>query len=76
MVEIIIDTDKCGGCGNCVVSCPVNSKNPETASGKPQPKDCTICVIDGVASVVNKDICVACGMCARACPFNAIVVVK
>jgi 4Fe-4S ferredoxin len=76
MVEITINTDKCAGCSICVVNCPINSKNPETASGKPQEEGAAIMVTDGVVTVINKELCIGCGMCMKACPFGAIVIVK
>lgn len=76
MVEIIVDEEKCIGCGNCVVSCPINSKNPETAAGKPQYDNAVSCIIDGVVKFLDKEKCIGCSICVKSCPFGAIKIVK
>lgn len=76
MVEITIEKEKCSGCGVCVVSCPINSKNLETAAGKPQPENSVIFIVNGCCTVLNNSLCIGCGTCMKACPSKAIVIKK
>lgn len=75
-IGIKIFREICHGCGNCVVSCPVNALNsPEVAGGKGplSPEGMVIMVEDGAISIQNIDLCGVCGTCADACPVDAIV---
>ena len=56
--EIIIDTDKCNGCGLCVSVC----------------KDFGLAIEDGVVKVGDNPIfgCIGCGHCMAICPTGAI----
>ena len=56
--EIIIDTDKCNGCGLCVSVC----------------KDFSLAIEDGVVKVGDNPIfgCIGCGHCMAICPTGAI----
>lgn len=76
MIEIIIHEEKCTGCGNCVIVCPVGSKNPETAAGKPQYENAVISIVDGCCRVLDRNICLGCKMCMKSCPSGAIEVIK
>lgn len=76
MAKILINEEKCSGCGNCVVSCVVNSKNPETAAGKPQMENAVIFIIDGKCKILNENLCLGCGMCMKACPGKYISVIR
>ena len=60
--HIEIDTDKCDGCGICVVSCPVNPRYAEEImSGKlpelPLEEHQIFQIIDGKAVLVNINTC-------------------
>ncbi len=73
--ELVIYPELCHGCGNCVVSCPVNAANsPEVAGGKgPSSEDgMVIMVEDGAIAIKNIDLCGLCGTCVDACPVFAI----
>jgi len=75
--EFAIDKDKCMGCGNCVVVCPVDALNYADISGgkgalSVNGESMTRFVSSGAAVVVNKELCNACGTCAANCPVNAI----
>ena len=73
MVELKVDQDKCLGCGNCVVACPVNgSISPETAGGHgPKTEDVIMMVENGVIKLFNEDKGPRCGTCPLVCPTDA-----
>ena len=56
--QVIVDKDKCTGCGECVDVCPVSVY--ELKGGKSDP--------------VNEDECIGCESCVEACPVEAITV--
>ncbi|MFQ6051246.1 MAG: ferredoxin family protein [Candidatus Hydrothermarchaeota archaeon] len=76
IAEMTINEDLCIGCGNCVVTCPVNTKESDDAKyGKGPTEELTITmVINGKASIINPEKCTLCGMCVDACPTEAIFV--
>ena len=58
MYQIIIDLDKCQGCGECVDICPME----------------VLEIQDEKAVVVNPDECAGCMSCVESCPEEAIEV--
>ena len=60
MVQIILDLEKCMGCGSCIEICPANIylMNPKT--NKPR--------------IDNPDNCFGCKACEILCDINAISV--
>jgi len=56
MVEIIIDKDKCEGCGDCVDVCPSEVFE----------------IVDEKSGAVRLDDCIECCACVEACPHGAI----
>ncbi len=53
---IIIDKEKCTGCGICVEECP-----PEVLE-----------IVDNKSQLINPGFCISCGHCAMVCPEMAI----
>lgn len=74
-IGLVVYPELCHGCGNCVVSCPVNSlNNPEVAGGKGPSDDTDMIMIveDGEVTLKNSDLCGKCGTCIEMCPVSAI----
>lgn len=85
---IILEEEKCIGCGNCVVCCPANAAiAPETSGGKGV-KDVTnpdlIFIVEkGVAKICNLEKCrryepprTSCRVCEILCPTKAIEILQ
>ena len=58
MVKIIVDNDKCTGCGTCVDVCPVGVYELDTEAGK--------------TKRVAEEECIECEACVDQCPEQAI----
>ena len=58
MYEILINTGKCNGCGECVDICPSDVYE----------------IQDGKSIVINAEECVGCESCMEVCERNAITV--
>jgi 4Fe-4S ferredoxin len=79
---LIIHEEKCFGCGNCVVACPVNVAADPTgcAVGLGPKSDKVILVVeDGVVKCLNVEECrrfgpqgTLCNACTATCPSKAI----
>jgi NAD-dependent dihydropyrimidine dehydrogenase PreA subunit len=57
---IVIDEDKCTGCGNCVTDCHEGALE----------------IIDGKAKLVREDFCDGLGNCIGSCPTGALKIVE
>jgi 4Fe-4S ferredoxin len=79
---LIIHEDKCFGCGNCVVACPVNVANDPhgTGIGRAPTNDKVILQVeDGIVRASNILECrrfgenrILCNLCIITCPTEAI----
>jgi NAD-dependent dihydropyrimidine dehydrogenase PreA subunit len=58
VVTLQLDTDKCTGCGMCVLVCPHR----------------VLQLRENTAVIADKDACMECGACSRNCPVQAISV--
>lgn len=60
MVNILIDNDKCTGCGSCVDVCPLGVFE----------------IIDEQSVPANLEDCIVCRACETQCPETAIQVIE
>ncbi|TAN41460.1 MAG: 4Fe-4S dicluster domain-containing protein [Nitrospirae bacterium] len=58
VATLMLDREKCTGCGNCTEVCP----------------HAVLSVRDKKASITDLDKCMECGACETNCPFGAITV--
>ena len=79
---LIIHPEKCFGCGNCVVACPVNVAAEPTRCGAglgPESEKVILRVEDGVVKALDLEECrrfgpnkILCNACTATCPSKAI----
>ncbi|HHF09855.1 MAG TPA: 4Fe-4S dicluster domain-containing protein [Methanomicrobia archaeon] len=58
MPKVIVDKEKCTGCGTCAENCPVDVYEIKNEKAVP----------------VNEDACIACRLCESQCPEGAITI--
>jgi ferredoxin len=56
VVTLVLEPDKCVGCGTCAVVCPHG----------------VFALVDSKAAIKNRDACMECGACAANCPTEAV----
>ncbi|MDO5844480.1 MAG: 4Fe-4S dicluster domain-containing protein [Methanocorpusculum sp.] len=71
-----INMERCTGCNNCVVACPVNAL--ELCTIDPATTDKIYQVQNGkaVSLDVKMELCAGCGVCVEACPYSVIRLVS
>ena len=79
---LIVDEEKCVGCANCVVSCPVHAEKDPYGAGMGKGielPDPILRIEDGVVRVINLTLCrrygenrTLCVVCRENCPNDAI----
>lgn len=67
MEKVVIDVDKCKGCGLCVDVCPKHCLAMGDTFNK---TGCRTAVLK------NNDACVSCGFCFQICPDTAIEIYR
>lgn len=70
-----VNTERCTGCGNCVVACPVDALELYTLD--PVTNEKIYVVTDGISVNIdiNSALCAGCGVCVEACPYDVITLV-
>ncbi|MGM5480249.1 MAG: 4Fe-4S dicluster domain-containing protein [Nanobdellota archaeon] len=59
MVEVLVDKEKCIGCGACINTCPQSVFELDD---------------NNKAHPVNKNDCIVCRACENVCPVDAITI--
>lgn len=67
-----VNMERCTGCNNCVVACPVNAL--ELYTSNPASTEKIYKVINGEALIldIKHELCAGCGICVDACPYDVI----
>jgi 4Fe-4S ferredoxin len=67
-----VNMERCTGCNNCVVACPVDALELYTVD--PITNEKIYKVKDGKSVVIDfkQELCAGCGVCVEACPHDVI----
>ncbi|MDO5846416.1 MAG: 4Fe-4S binding protein [Methanocorpusculum sp.] len=70
-----INMERCTGCNNCVVACPVNALELHVVDPVTTAK--IYKVLDGksVCLDLSHELCAGCGVCVEVCPYEVISLV-
>ncbi len=76
--RIDVDHDRCMGCGNCAVACPVNKViDVEMGHGGHASTDGLLLIVrEGKSKVLHVEKCTGCKTCEEHCPTEAIRVAR
>jgi len=58
MFIALVDWDKCTGCEECIMACPVQ----------------VFQMTDGKSEPIHSSECINCGTCLEVCPVDAIII--
>ena len=86
MKKLRIDTEKCTGCSQCILACPINLQiEPKLKLGIIPPisesKELVMRVIDGVNRLIHPEYCYNknfdynCDRCVQICPTGAFQII-
>ena len=72
-----VDEDKCTGCGECAIKCPVETQD-EYNEGMKKRKAIFVAYPQAVPLVfsIDKNVCIGCGICKEECKAQAVVYEK
>lgn len=74
----VVKTDRCQGCSNCVMACPLNQRiDKRIIEGEaPKSDNVVLRVKNGACRVLNRKLCAEkdfeCSRCEEICPRGAI----
>lgn len=71
-----INMERCTGCNNCVVACPVNALELSTVNPVTTKKIYKVMNGKSVSLDLNEELCAGCGVCVEACPYEVIKLVS
>ncbi|MFQ5975831.1 MAG: 4Fe-4S binding protein [Candidatus Hydrothermarchaeales archaeon] len=71
-----VEDDKCSGCGNCVIVCPVNALNSVDIQGGKGgiESEFILDIGKGIAYIFDPELCNGCGACISACAHDAVLI--
>jgi len=67
-----VNLDRCTGCGNCVVACPVDAIELYTVDPVTNEKIYQVRNGKSIVLDIREELCAGCGVCIGACPYDVI----
>ena len=78
----VVKAERCQGCSNCVIACPINQMLDKGVIDGESPKSDNVVlrIKNGSCKVLNRELCAqkkfGCKRCEEICPRGAISVVE